>query len=216
MVAQVYVIGVQSFIIIVISAFFIGFVLALQGYYTLTKFSAVSGLGPLVALSVLRELGPVITGLLVAGRAGSALTSEIGLMKATEQLSSLTMMGINPVRFILAPRLWGGLIAMPMLNALFCAISIYAGYLISVKALGVYEGTFWSNMQQNVSFSTDVMNGLIKSFVFGIVVTWIALYQGYEAKTNSEGIARATTKTVVYASCSILFLDFIMTSLMLN
>ena len=210
---QIYNIGVQSVIIIGVSALFIGFVLGLQGYYTLAKFSAQSALGPMVSLSVLRELGPVITALLVAGRSGSALTSEIGLMKATEQLASLNMMGVDPIRFIIAPRFWAGVISMPLLNVIFCAIAIYGGYVVGVDILGLYYGTFWGNMQSAV-VTQDITNGIIKSFVFGIAVTWTAIYQGYACRANSEGIAQATTKTVVYASLLILGLDFILTAIM--
>ncbi len=210
---QIYNIGVQSIIIIGVSALFIGFVLGLQGYYTLAKFSAQSALGPMVALSVLRELGPVITALLVAGRSGSALTSEIGLMKATEQLASLNMMGVDPIRFIVSPRFWAGIISMPLLNIIFCAIAIYGGYIVGVDMLGLYYGTFWGNMQSSVTMH-DITNGIIKSFAFGIAVTWTAIYQGYSCQPNSEGIAKATTKTVVYASLLILGLDFILTAVM--
>jgi len=206
-------IGVQSIIIISVSALFIGFVLGLQGYYTLAKFSAQSALGPMVALSIIKELGPVITALLVAGRSGSALTSEIGLMKTTEQLSSLSMMGVDPIRFIIAPRFWAGIICMPLLNIIFCAIAIYGGYLVCVKILGLYYGTFWGNMQANV-LSQDIINGIIKSIVFGIAVTCTSIYQGYACRPDSEGIAKATTKTVVYSSLLILGLDFILTAIM--
>jgi phospholipid/cholesterol/gamma-HCH transport system permease protein len=210
---QIYNIGVQSIIIIGVSALFIGFVLGLQGYYTLAKFSAQSALGPMVALSVLRELGPVITALLVAGRSGSALTSEIGLMKATEQLASLNMMGVDPLRFIVAPRFWAGIISMPLLNIIFCAIAVYGGYIVGVDMLGLYYGTFWGNMQSSVTMH-DITNGIIKSFIFGVAVTWTAIYQGYSCQGNSEGIAKATTKTVVYSSLLILGLDFILTAIM--
>ncbi|MFZ9034820.1 MAG: lipid asymmetry maintenance ABC transporter permease subunit MlaE [Francisellaceae bacterium] len=211
---QVYACGVNSVLIILVSGLFIGFVLALQGFYTLAKFSAESALGPMVALSVIRELGPVVTALLFAGRAGSALTSEIGLMKATEQLSSLDMMGVDPVRFILAPRFFGALISVPILTILFCSIAIWGGYLIGVKLLGLYSGTFWGNMQSSVLFYQDIVNGMIKSAVFGFAIAMVALYQGYSAKPSSAGIAESTTKTVVYASLLVLALDFLLTALM--
>lgn len=211
---QTYLIGVNSVLIILVSGLFIGFVLALQGFYTLAKFSAESALGPMVALSVIRELGPVVTALLFAGRAGSALTSEIGLMKATEQLASLNMMGVDPVRFVLAPRFWACLISMPVLNLFFCSIAIWGGYLIGVQLLGLYSGTFWGNMQASVLFDQDILNGMIKSVVFALAVAIIALYQGYSSAPNSAGIASATTKTVVFASLAVLGLDFLMTALM--
>ncbi len=211
---QIYVVGVNSVLIILVSGLFIGFVLALQGFYTLAKFSAESALGPMVALSVIRELGPVVTALLFAGRAGSALTSEIGLMKATEQLSSLNMMGVDPIRFILAPRFWACVISVPALTLFFNCVAIWGGYLIGVKLLGLYSGTFWGNMQSSVLFDQDIVNGIIKSAVFGIAIACVSLYQGYSATANSAGIARATTKTVVYASLAILALDFLMTALM--
>ena len=211
---QIYAVGVHSVLIILVSGLFIGFVLALQGFYTLAKFSAESALGPMVALSIIRELGPVVTALLFAGRAGSALTSDIGLMKATEQLASLNMMGIDPIRFVLAPRFWACVISVPVLNLLFCSISIWGGYLIGVKLLGLFSGTFWGNMQSAVLFSEDVLNGMIKSLAFGVGIAIVALYQGYQCQANSIGIARATTKTVVYASLLILGLDFLMTALM--
>ena len=167
-----------------------------------------------MALSVIRELGPVVTGLLFAGRVGSALTSEIGLMKATEQIASLEMMGVSPVGYILTPRFWACVISMPILNLLFTSIAIYGGYIIGVGMLGLYHGTFWSSMQSTVFFDQDVMNGIIKSIVFGFSCAMVALYQGYCCYANSTGIAKATTKTVVYSSLLVLALDFILTALM--
>ena len=213
-ITQIYHVGVHSLLIILISGLFIGFVLALQGFYTLAKFSAESALGPMVALSVIRELGPVVTALLFAGRAGSALTSEIGLMKATEQLASLNMMGVDPIRFILAPRFWGCVISVPILNLIFCMVAIWGGYLIGVQLLGLYSGTFWSNMHASVLFDQDIINGVIKSIVFGFAIAVIALFQGFSCHATSVGIAKATTKTVVYASLATLGLDFLMTALM--
>jgi phospholipid/cholesterol/gamma-HCH transport system permease protein len=215
-VEQTYASGVLSLLIIVLSALFIGLVVGLQGYNTLDKFGASQQLGQLVALSVVRELGPVVTALLFAGRAGSALTSEIGLMKATEQLDSMEMMGVDPLWRVIYPRFWGGLIATPILTAIFCAVAIFGGYLIGVVWLGVDGGTFWSNMQTAVNFHDDVLNGLIKSIVFGFVVTWIALFQGYNTVPTAEGIGRATTRTVVYSSLAVLGLDFVLTAVMMG
>lgn len=209
---QVYAEGVLSLIIIIISALFIGMVLALQGYNVLEKFGTTAQLGQLVALSVVRELGPVITGLLFAGRAGSALTAEIGLMQATEQLASMEMMAVDPMWRVIAPRFWAGIISMPILTLIFNAIAIFGGFLVGVQWLGVDSGQFWSNMQSSVSFNTDVVNGIVKSFVFGIAVTWISVYQGYYTVPTSLGISRATTKTVVYSSLAILGLDFVLTA----
>lgn len=213
---QIYAEGVLSLLIILVSGLFIGMVVALQGYHTLAKFGASQQLGPLVALSVARELGPVVTALLFAGRAGSALTAEIGLMKATEQLSSMEMMAVDPMSRVIAPRLWGGFISMPLLTLIFNAIAIYGAFLVGVKWLGLDAGAFWSNMQSAVNFSSDVLNGIFKSIVFGWVVTWIAVYQGYDAEPTSAGIATATTRTVVYSSLAVLGLDFVLTAMMIG
>ncbi len=213
---QIYAEGVLSLLIIVVSSLFIGMVVALQGYHTLSKFGAAQELGPLVALSVARELGPVVTALLFAGRAGSALTAEIGLMKATDQLSSMEMMAVDPIRRVIAPRLWGGFISMPLLTIIFNAVAIYGAYLVGVKWLGLDSGAFWSNMQASVAFHADVINGIIKSIVFGLAVTWIAVYQGYDAEPTSAGIANATTRSVVYSSLAILGLDFVLTAMMIG
>jgi phospholipid/cholesterol/gamma-HCH transport system permease protein len=209
-------VGVLSLIIIMVSGLFIGMVLGLQGYNTLNKFSATQNLGQLIALSVTRELGPVVTALLFAGRAGSALTAEIGLMKATEQLSSLEMMGVDPLSRIISPRFWAGFISMPVLTAIFNVIAVYGGYLVGVKWLGVDAGSFWNNMQSSVNFHEDVMNGMIKSVVFGAIVTWIAVFQGYDCTPTAEGISRATTRSVVYASLAVLGLDFVLTAMMMG
>ncbi|MBE1287152.1 MAG: lipid asymmetry maintenance ABC transporter permease subunit MlaE [Alteromonadaceae bacterium] len=211
---QIYVVGVQSLLIIMVSGLFIGMVMALQGYTILVNYGAEGSLGPMVALSLLRELGPVVTALLFAGRAGSALTAEIGLMKATEQLSSLEMMAVDPLRRIIAPRFWAGVIAMPMLALIFSAIGILGGHLVGVDWLGVDAGSYWSIMQATVEWDKDVVNGIIKSFVFAVVVTWIAIFKGYDAIPTSEGISQATTKTVVYSSLAVLGLDFVLTALM--
>jgi phospholipid/cholesterol/gamma-HCH transport system permease protein len=211
---QIYNIGILSLVIIIVSGAFIGMVLALQGYTVLVRFGAIDALGQLVSLSLVRELGPVVTALLFAGRAGSAVTAEIGLMKATEQLSSLEMIGVDPLRQIVSPRLWAGFYSMPILAMVFNVVAIYGAVGVGVGALGVYDGSFWSNMQSAVDFQDDVVNGIIKSIVFGLVVIWIAVFQGYDAEPTSEGIATATTRTVVYSSLAILGFDFILTAIM--
>lgn len=211
---QIYVVGVQSLLIIMVSGLFIGMVMALQGYTVLVDYGAEDSLGPMVALSLLRELGPVVTALLFAGRAGSALTAEIGLMKATEQLSSLEMMAVDPLRRIIAPRFWAGVISMPMLALIFSAIGILGGHMVGVDWLGVDAGSYWSIMQSAVDFNEDIMNGVIKSFVFAVVVTWIAVFRGYDAVPTSEGISSATTQTVVHSSLAVLGLDFVLTAVM--
>jgi phospholipid/cholesterol/gamma-HCH transport system permease protein len=214
LIKQLYSIGVKSLLIIAVSGLFIGMVLGLQGYTILVDFGSEQSVGQMVALSLVRELAPVVTALLFAGRAGSALTAEIGLMKATEQLASLEMIGVDPLRRIVAPRLWAGFISMPVLSMIFAAVGVYGGALVSVEWLGVYSGSFWSVMQSAVDFYDDVLNGVIKALVFGIVVTWIAVYQGLESVPTSEGIAQSTTRTVVYSSLMILALDFVLTALM--
>ncbi|GAC15089.1 lipid asymmetry maintenance ABC transporter permease subunit MlaE [Aliiglaciecola lipolytica] len=211
---QIYVVGVKSLSIIVVSGLFIGMVMALQGYTILVDYGAEGSLGPMVALSILRELGPVVTALLFAGRAGSALTAEIGLMKATEQLSSLEMMAVDPLRRIVAPRLWAGLISMPMLTLIFSAVGILGGHLVGVEWLGVDAGSYWSIMQSTVEWNEDVMNGVIKSVFFAFVITWIAIFKGYDSVPTSEGISAATTQTVVYSSLAVLGLDFVLTAIM--
>lgn len=213
---QLYFIGVLSCLIIVVSALFIGMVVGLQGYHTLQKFGAASQLGQLLALSISRELGPVISALLFAGRAGSALTAEIGLMKATEQLSSMDMMGVDPLGRVIYPRFIAGCIALPILALIFSAVAIYGGYFIGVYWLGVDAGTFWSNMQAAVNFRLDVLSGIIKSLVFAFVATWIAVFQGFECVPTAEGISQATTKTVVYSSLAVLGLDFLLTAMMIG
>ncbi|QZA77173.1 lipid asymmetry maintenance ABC transporter permease subunit MlaE [Deefgea tanakiae] len=206
--------GVLSVLIISVSGLFVGMVLALQGYDTLQRFGASSSLGVLVALSLVRELGPVVAALLFASRAGSAITAEIGLMKVTEQLSAMEMMAVNPIARVVAPRFWGGVISMPLLAAIFSAMGILGGYLIGVKLLGLDDGSFWSQMQGAVDFRLDVMNGIIKSFFFGFAVSLIAVFEGYDAPPTAEGISRATTRTVVTSSLVILALDFILTAFM--
>jgi len=214
LIQQIYSVGVLSLVIIMLSALFIGMVLALQGYTILVKFGAEPALGQLIALSLVRELGPVVSALLFAGRAGSALTAEIGLMKATEQLSSMEMMGIDPLRRIIGPRFWAGQISMPVLALIFNCIAVLGGYMVGVEWLGVDSGAFWANMQSAVEFQADVVNGIIKSIVFGTVVTWIAVFQGIGCPPTSEGIGRSTTRTVVYSSLAILGLDFFLTAVM--
>lgn len=213
---QIFAVGFLSLIIIVVSGLFIGMVLGLQGEHTLSSYGATQKLGQLVALSVVRELGPVVTALLFAGRAGSSLTAEIGLMKTTDQLASMEMMGVDPLSYVIAPRFWGGVISMPILTLIFSAVAIYGGYLVGVKWLGLDAGSFWSNMQSGVSFYNDILNGIIKSIVFGFVVTWIAVFQGFASEPTAAGIAKATTKTVVYSSLAVLGLDFVLTAVMLG
>ena len=214
LIKQLYSVGVLSLAIIVVSGLFIGMVLALQGYSILVDFGSEQAVGQMVSLTLLRELGPVVTALLFAGRAGSALTAEIGNMKSTEQLSSLEMIGVDPLKYIIAPRLWAGFISMPLLSAIFTVVGIWGGAMVAVDWLGVYDGSYWGNMQNSVEFQRDVLNGMIKSVVFAFIVTWIAVFQGYDCDATSEGISRATTRTVVYASLAVLGFDFILTALM--
>ncbi len=214
LVNQLYFVGVLSLVIIVLSALFIGMVLGLQGYTILVKFGAEHALGQLIALSLVRELGPVVGALLFAGRAGSAVTAEIALMKSTEQLSAMEMMGIDPLRRVIAPRFWAGQISMPVLALIFNCVAVMGGYIVGVDWLGVDSGAFWANMQSAVDFQDDIVNGIIKSVVFGTVIMWIAVFQGIECVPTSEGIGRATTRTVVYSSLAILGLDFFLTAVM--
>ena len=214
LVRQIYSVGVLSLVIIVVSGIFIGMVLALQGYNILQRYGSEQALGQLVSLTLLRELGPVVAALLFAGRAGSALTAEIGLMKATEQLASMEMIGVDPLRRVVSPRLWAGFICLPILAIIFSTVGIWGAQLVGVEWLGVYEGSFWANMQDSVEFSEDVCNGIIKSIVFGVAVTWVAVFQGYDTIPTSEGISRATTRTVVYSSLAVLGLDFLLTAVM--
>lgn len=213
---QIHFLGNYSLAIIGVSGLFVGFVLGLQGYYTLQRYGSAEALGLLVALSLVRELGPVVTALLFAGRAGTALTAEIGLMKAGEQLSAMEMMAVDPVRRILAPRFWAGLITMPLLAAVFSAVGILGGWLVGVVMIGVDSGAFWGQMQSGVDWWYDLGNGMLKSLVFGIAVTFIALLEGYTAKPTPEGVSRATTRTVVVASLTVLGLDFLLTATMFS
>ena len=214
LIAQLLSVGVLSMPIIVVSGLFVGMVLALQGYNTLVDFGAEESLGVAVALSMVRELGPVVTGLLFAGRAGSALTAEIGLMKATEQLAGMEMMAVDPIHRVIAPRFLAGFIAMPLLAVMFSAVGIYGGHFVGVGLLGVDEGAYWAQMQAKVDLHGDVFNGIIKSIAFGWVATWIAVFEGYDTVPTSEGVSRSTTRTVVYSAFAILALDFVLTALM--
>lgn len=213
-VKEIFFSGVMSLVIILVAGMFVGMVLGLQGFETLKRYGSESALGSLVALSLVRELGPVLAALLFASRAGSAMTAEIGLMKTTEQLAAMEMMAVNPIARVVAPRFWAGVFSMPLLAALFSAMGVFGGYVVGVVMIGVDEGSFWSQMQASVDFQQDVMNGVIKSVVFGIVVTLIALFEGYDAPPTAEGVSGATTRTVVQSSLAILFLDFILTALM--
>ncbi|MCX7150817.1 MAG: lipid asymmetry maintenance ABC transporter permease subunit MlaE [Rhodocyclales bacterium] len=211
---EVYFAGVLSMIIILVSGLFVGMVLGLQGYDTLARYGSTEALGVLVSLSLVRELGPVVAALLFASRAGSAITAEIGMMKATEQLSAMEMMAVDPIARVVAPRFWGGVISMPLLAALFSAMGIFGGYLVGVQLIGVDEGSFWSQMQASVDFREDILNGVIKSFVFGIIVSWVAVFEGYDAEPTAEGVSGATTRTVVTSSLAILAADFVLTAFM--
>ncbi|HIV70571.1 MAG TPA: lipid asymmetry maintenance ABC transporter permease subunit MlaE [Candidatus Aquabacterium excrementipullorum] len=213
---QIHFLGNHSLAIITVSGLFVGFVLGLQGYYILQRYGSSEALGLMVALSLVRELGPVVAALLFAGRAGTSLTAGIGLMKAGEQLAAMEMMAVDPVRRVLAPRFWGGVIAMPLLAAVFSAVGILGGYLVGVVMIGVDSGAFWSQMQNGVDVWKDVGNGLLKSVVFGVTVTFIALLQGYECQPTPEGVSRATTRTVVMASLAVLALDFVLTAMMFS
>jgi phospholipid/cholesterol/gamma-HCH transport system permease protein len=213
---QLYQIGALSCLIIIVSAIFIGMVVGLQGYHTLDKFGVTTQLGQLLALSITRELGPVISALLFAGRAGSALTAEIGLMKATEQLSSMDMMGVDPLGRVVYPRFLAGFFALPLLTLIFSAIAIYGGYVVGVIWLGIDGGSFWSNMQTAVNFKTDILGGVIKSVVFAFLIVWVALYQGISSEPTAEGISEATTRSVVFASLCVLGFDFILTAFMIG
>jgi len=214
LVQQIYSVGVLSLLIVVVSGLFVGMVLGLQGYITLVDFGAEQSLGTMVAASLVRELGPVVTALLFAGRAGSALTAEIGLMKATEQLSGMEMMAVDPIKRVLSPRFLASFISMPLLAAIFSAVGVMGGYFVGVGLLGVDDGAYWSQIQSSIDFNDDIINGVIKSLVFGVVSGWIAIFEGYDATPTSEGVSRATTRTVVHTSLAVLGLDFILTALM--
>ncbi len=213
---EMYFAGVQSLIIILVSGLFVGMVLGLQGFETLQSYGSSESVGVLVALSLMRELGPVVSALLFASRAGSAMTAEIGLMKATEQLSAMEMMAVNPLARVVAPRFWAGVLSLPLLAALFGAMGIMGGFFVTVVMLGVDSGAFWSQMQAAVDFHHDVVNGMIKSLVFGVAVSAIATYEGYEAPPTAEGVSGATTRTVVSSSLAILALDLLLTAFMMK
>jgi len=214
LIKQLYNVGVQTLSIILVAGVFVGMVLALQSYIVLVDFGAEESISLMVSLSILRELGPVFTGLLFAGRAGSALTAEIGLMKSTEQLSGMEMMAVDPMKYVMAPRFMAGLISVPLLTIIFMAIAILGGYYVSTEMLGQDGGVFWSQMHAKVDFYEDVMNGIIKSLVFGFVIVWIAVFEGYDCVPTSEGLGQATTRTVVHSSLAVLGLDFILTAIM--
>ena len=211
---EIYFSGVLSLVIILMSGLFVGMVLSLQGYETLKRYGADEQLGILVALALVRELGPVLAGLLFASRAGSAITAEIGLMKTTEQLAAMEMMAVDPLARVVAPRFWGGVISMPLLAALFSTLGVFGAYVVGVRLIGIDAGTFWGNMQSAVDFRRDIVNGIIKSTVFGIAVSLIAVFEGYEASPTAEGVSSATTRTVVMSSLAILALDFVLTVFM--
>ncbi|OYW37379.1 MAG: ABC transporter permease [Hydrogenophilales bacterium 12-61-10] len=211
---ELYFSGVLTMVVILVSGLFVGMVLGLQGYETLQTYGSAESLGILVALSLVRELGPVVAALLFASRAGSAITAEIGLMKATEQLSAMEMMAVDPIARVVAPRFWAGVISMPLLAALFSAMGIFGGYLVGVQLIGIDEGAFWSQMQSAVDIEHDIVNGVIKSVVFGVAITAIALFEGYDAPPTAEGVSGATTRTVVTSSLAVLALDFVLTAFM--
>jgi phospholipid/cholesterol/gamma-HCH transport system permease protein len=214
LIAQIYSVGVLSILIVGISGLFVGMVLGLQGYYVLSGFGAEQTLGVMVAASLVRELGPVVAALLYSGRAGSALTAEIGLMKATEQLSGMEMMAVDPLKRIIAPRFFAGFLSMPLLASLFSMVGVLGGYFVGVGLLGVDDGAFWSQMQAKIDLREDILNGVIKSWVFGIIVTWIAVFEGYDTVPTSEGVSRSTTRSVVYSALAVLGWDFVLTALM--
>lgn len=211
---ELYFSGVMSLLIILVSGLFVGLVLGLQGYEILQRYGSSEAMGTMVALSLLRELGPVVAGLLFASRAGSAVTAEIGLMKVTEQLKAMDMMAVNPIARVVAPRFWGGVVSMPLLAALFSTMGIFGGWLIGVVFIGVDDGAFWSQMRSAVDFRYDVLNGVFKSAVFGVAVALIAVFEGYDCVPTAEGVSRAITRTVVSSALAILALDFVMTSFM--
>lgn len=213
---QFYFSGNLSLILIIVSGLFVGFVLGLQGYYTLARYGSEQALGLLVALSLVRELGPVMSALLFAGRAGSAITAEVGLMKAGEQLNAMNMMAIDPVDVVLGPRFYSGVVALPLLAAVFSSVGILGSYFVGVVSIGIDSGAFWSQMQIGVSFGNDILSGIIKSFVFGIAVTAIAAYQGFEAKPTPLGVSQASTRTVVFSALAVFLLDFLMTAMMFS
>jgi len=213
---EIYFSGVMSLVIIMVSGLFVGMVLGLQGFETLQKYGAEETMGVLVALSLVRELGPVVAALLFASRAGSAVTAEIGLMKATEQLKAMDMMAIDPIARVVAPRFWAGVFSMPLLAALFSAMGIFGGYIVAVAVVGIDPGVFWANMQAAVDFRYDILNGVIKSIAFGIAISIIATFEGFDADPTAEGVSRATTRTVVKSALTVLVIDLILTAFMIR
>jgi phospholipid/cholesterol/gamma-HCH transport system permease protein len=211
---EIYFSGVLSLLIILVSGLFVGLVLGLQGYEILQRFGSTEALGTLVSLSLTRELGPVLAAIFFASRAGSSVTAEIGLMKATEQLKAMDMMAVDPIARVVAPRFWGGVISMPFLAAIFSAMGVLGGWLIGVVFIGVDDGAYWSQMQASVDFRYDILNGVIKSFVFGVAVSLIAVFEGYDSVPTAEGVSRAITRTVVTSVLTVLALDFVLTSFM--
>lgn len=211
---EVYQAGVLSLIIVCMSGLFVGMVLALQGYETLSRFGATESMGVLVAMALVRELGPVVAGLLFASRAGSAMTAEIGLMKTTEQLAAMEVMAVDPIARVVAPRFWGGVISLPLLAVLFSTLGVFGGFLVAVRLIGIDSGAFWGQMQASVDWHYGVLNGVIKSIVFGVAVSLIAVFEGYDAEPTAEGVSAATTRTVVTSALAILALDFVLTVFM--
>ena len=209
--SQIVIIGYETLPVASVMAFFVGMVLAIQGYEVLQRFGSSETLGVLVALSLVRELGPVVTALLFAGRAGSAVTAEIGLMQATDQIAAMDMMAVNPIARIISPRFLASVVSMPLLACLFSAAGVFGAYLVGVKLIGIDDGSFWSQMQAGVDFRLDIVNGLIKSLVFGVAVGLIAVFEGYYAPPTAEGVSSATTRTVVTSSLAVLMLDFVLT-----
>jgi phospholipid/cholesterol/gamma-HCH transport system permease protein len=216
LIRQMFSVGVLTLLIIIVAGLFVGMVMSLQSYYALVDFGAEDSVSVMLVLSLLRELGPVITALLFAGRAGSALTAEIGLMKATEQLSGMEMMAVNPIERVIAPRFLAGFLSMPLLAAIFSAVGVMGGYLVAVELLGLDAGAFWSQAVANVDLYHDLGNGVIKSAVFGFVVVWIAVFEGYDCVPTSDGLSKATTRTVVHSSLAVLGLDFVLTAMMFS
>ena len=206
-------IGFGSLLIILLTGAFTGMVLGLQLYLTLTRFGSEAFLGPAVALTLIRELGPVLCALMVTGRAGSALTAELGIMRITEQIDALTVMALNPMRYLVAPSILAGIVSFPLLTALFDVMGIFGGYLVGVKLLGLSAGTYFGEMQTFVHMD-DIMTGFWKSISFGVVVTWVATYKGFHVGHGAEGVARATTQAVVLASVLILVWDYFMGSVL--
>ena len=213
---EIYFTGVMSLVIIMVSGMFVGMVLGLQGFETLQKYGAQEQMGVLAALSLVRELGPVVAALLFASRAGSAITAEIGLMKATEQLKAMDMMAVDPIARVVAPRFWAGCISMPLLAALFSASGIFGAYLIAIGLIGIDPGVFWGNMQAAVDVRYDILNGVTKSIVFGVAISVIATFEGFDAEPTAEGVSAATTRTVVTAALGVLALDLVLTGFMLR